>query len=185
MFIGGRLKELRRFLGLTQAEMSQGIVSESFYSRVERGARKINILDLLALLNKNGIHLKDFFNEDISSEKSSLDNISVNYDQFKILIMRLNQDDISENKASEIRKLAKHAIIYLRVFYLKGLITETDQVIKLIEKLPPYPLLAVDKLVAQYYQGLIEEDSSKVEQISELIKLGGCEEFLLKDLPKL
>lgn len=52
MLIGERLKELRLFLGLTQKEMSQGIVSESFYSRVERGTRKIKIVDLLTLLIK-------------------------------------------------------------------------------------------------------------------------------------
>lgn len=185
MSIGERLKKLRLFLGLTQAEMSQGIVSESFYSRVERGTRKINILDLLALLNKNGIHLEDFFSEDIGNKSVDIGNISINYDQFKNLIARLNQTDIPENKTLEVRKLAKIAIIYLKFFYQKGLTTETEQVIELIEKFPPYPLLAVDKLVAQYYQGLIEEDSSKIAQISELVKLAGCEDFLLEDLPKL
>lgn len=184
MSIGGRLKELRLFLGLTQAGMSQGIVSESFYSRVERGTRKINILDLLAILNKNGIHLEDFFNEDIENNRSNLDNISVDYDQFKVLTVKLNQENISENKALEIRKLAKLAIICLKIFYQNGFIAETKQLIKLIEQFPPYPLLAVDKLVAQYYQGLIEKDSLKVEQINELVKIAGYEDFLLKDLPK-
>lgn len=99
--------------------------------------------------------------------------------------MKLNQEKILENKASEIRKLAKIAIIYLRTFYQKGLIDETKQVIKLIEEFPPYPLLAVDKLVAQYYRGLIEEDHSKIEQISELVKLAGCGDFVLEKLPKL
>lgn len=184
MSIGERLKELRLFLGLTQEEMCQGIVSESFYSRVERGVRKISVLDLLALLNKNGIHLEDFFNEDISSI-SDLADISVNYDQFKSLIRKLNQEDIPENKVLEIRKLTKIAVIYLRDFYQKGLTTESRQVIELIEALPPYPLLAADKLVAQYYRRLIEKDSSKIKQVSELVKLAGCEDFLLEDLPKL
>lgn len=185
MLVGERLKELRLFLGLTQKEMSQGIVSESFYSRVERGSRKIKILDLLALLNKNGIHLEDFFNEDISKQESDIGNISINSDQLKILTVKLNQEDAPENKASNIRNLAKIALTYLNFFYQDGLINEAKQVIKLIEAFPPYPLLAVDKLVAQYYQGLIEKDSLKLEQISKLVKLAGCEDFVLKDLPKL
>ncbi|MGQ5709752.1 helix-turn-helix domain-containing protein [Lactobacillus sp. PSON] len=185
MLVGECLKKLRLFLGLTQKEMSQGIVSESFYSRVERGTRKIKIVDLLALLNKNGIHLKDFFNEDISNQESDIVNSSINSNQFEILTVKLSQGEMLENKASEIRELAKIAFIFLRTFYQKGLIDETKKVIKLIETFPPYPLLAVYKLVAQYYQGLIEKDSLKVEQIRELIKLSGCEESLLKDLPKL
>ena len=164
--------------------MSQGIVSESFYSRVERGTRKINIVDLLAILNKNGIHLEDFFNENITNEKSDLGNISINYDQFKNVVVQLNQKDIPENKALEVRKLAQIAISYLKIFYEKGFIDEAQQIIKLIEQFPPYPLLAVDKLIAQYYRGLIDEDSLKIEQIRELVKIAGCGD-VLKDLPKL
>lgn len=149
MLIGERLRELRLFLGLTQAEMCQGIISESFYSRVERGTRKISIFDLLAILNKNGLHLEDFFNEEAANKEPNSDN------------------------ASKTRKLAKIAIRYLELFYQRGLITEAKQVIKLIEGFPPYPLLAFDKLTAQYYRALIEEDSVKVEQIRELVELAG------------
>ena len=206
MTIGERLKELRLFLGLTQEEMTQGIVSESFYSKVERGTSKINILDLLEILNKNGINLEDFFEEDVHSKGDNLKGNSVKSDQFKNvleklqlefsnlsaqevdrvirIIMKLSQETDGNNQLLETRKFAKAASIELRECYQEKLISEAKSIIKLIEELPPYPLLAVDKLIAQYYKGLIEKDKLKVNQIVELIKLNGYE-GLIKDLPKL
>lgn len=61
MTIGEELKKTRIMLGLTQAEMCEGAVSISFYSKVERGKSKININDLLKLLNLHQISLYDFF----------------------------------------------------------------------------------------------------------------------------
>lgn len=206
MTIGERLKELRLFLGLTQEEMTQGVVSESFYSKVERGTSKINILDLLEILNKNGINLEDFFEEEACSKDDNLNENSVKSDQFKNvlgklqiefsnlspqetdriirIIMTVSQETNGNSQLLEARKFAKVANTQLRECYQESLISEAKSIIKLIEELPPYPLLAVDKLTAQYYKGLIEKDNLKVNQIIELIKLNGYED-LIKDLPKL
>ena len=206
MTIGERLKELRLFLGLTQEQMTQEVVSESFYSKVERGTSKINILDLLEILNKNGINLEDFFEEENSTNKNNLNNELIKSDEFKKifgkldlklsqltpeeagkiirLFIKLNREDEVKNHVSVIREVAKIMLNQLKEEYKGDLFSEARQLIELIEGLPPYPILAVDKLIAQYYSGLIEENLLKVKQIKELIKFNGYS-YLLKDLPKI
>lgn len=62
MTIGEQLKKTRNTLQLTQKQMSEGIISESFYSRVECDKSRINIIDLIKILNKHQISLYDFLN---------------------------------------------------------------------------------------------------------------------------
>ena len=61
MKIGTQLKKIRNLYGLTQMQMSAGVVTEPFYSRVERGISEIKVEDLLRLLEQNQISLYDFF----------------------------------------------------------------------------------------------------------------------------
>lgn len=57
MTIGEQLKKTRNTLKLTQKQMSEGIISDS---KVERDKSRINIIDLIKILNKNQISLYDF-----------------------------------------------------------------------------------------------------------------------------
>lgn len=50
MAVGDELKALRKKAGYTQTEMAAGIVSESFYSKVERGVHKIDVDTLFEIL---------------------------------------------------------------------------------------------------------------------------------------
>lgn len=61
MKIGTQLKRIRNLYGLTQTEMSAGVITEPFYSRVERGVSEMKVEDLLAVLEHNNISLYDFF----------------------------------------------------------------------------------------------------------------------------
>ena len=63
MMIGKKLKGLRKSLGLTQEEMAAGIMSKSFYSKIENGKSEIKIVDLLSILEKQKISLNDFFGD--------------------------------------------------------------------------------------------------------------------------
>ncbi|QNQ82389.1 helix-turn-helix transcriptional regulator [Lactobacillus sp. PV037] len=63
MDIGQRLKQFRILLGCKQEEFVKGIMSESYYSKIERGIGEIRITALIAILNKNRISLQDFFGE--------------------------------------------------------------------------------------------------------------------------
>lgn len=47
MTIGEALKSVRLHAGISQTEMAAGIVSESFYSKVERGVRAIDAETLI------------------------------------------------------------------------------------------------------------------------------------------
>ena len=66
MTIGELLKDYRIKQGKTQREFIAGIVSQSYYSKVEKEIHRITADDLLEILNHNGIPVKEFF------EKSGL-----------------------------------------------------------------------------------------------------------------
>lgn len=61
MTIGEQLKKVRIRLGITQAQMCAGIISEPFYSRIEHGKSKIDLNDLIKILQKNHISLEEFW----------------------------------------------------------------------------------------------------------------------------
>ncbi|WP_158304584.1 helix-turn-helix domain-containing protein [Lactobacillus helveticus] len=64
-------------MNLTQKEMCAGVVTESFYSRVENRKSEINIDDLLAILKKNHVSIRDFFGVfDHSMQRSAAFNIA-------------------------------------------------------------------------------------------------------------
>ena len=61
MTIGKLLKQTRRSLGLTQTEMAAGIVSTSYYSKVEKNISQITADNLIGLLQYNNISVQEFF----------------------------------------------------------------------------------------------------------------------------
>ncbi|MBC6370009.1 Rgg/GadR/MutR family transcriptional regulator [Lactobacillus kullabergensis] len=62
-YIGKKLKSLRQELGLTQTEMAAGVISVSFYSKVERGLNDIGVNDFLEILQKHNVSPKNFFGD--------------------------------------------------------------------------------------------------------------------------
>ncbi|MFR3790289.1 MAG: helix-turn-helix domain-containing protein, partial [Lactobacillus paragasseri] len=50
------LRNKRKMLGLTQDQFIHGIISKSFYSKVERGLNEISAKDLFAILEANNIN---------------------------------------------------------------------------------------------------------------------------------
>lgn len=63
MTIGELLKEERIEKGLTQKQFADGIVSTSYYSKVEKDEHRITAEDLIAVLEHNNIPLWSFFKE--------------------------------------------------------------------------------------------------------------------------
>lgn len=63
MKIGTALKAERRALNLSQSEMAAGVVSPSFYAKVERNEDDIGSQKLIAILNVHQIKLADFFGQ--------------------------------------------------------------------------------------------------------------------------
>lgn len=74
MTIGDQLRKTRLLLGLNQTQMCAGVISESFYSKVERNISEINAMDLIKILNLHHISLYDFFAE--FNQTASLNQIS-------------------------------------------------------------------------------------------------------------
>lgn len=72
MTIGQQLKKFRLLLGLSQADMAAGIVTTSFYSKVERDQNEIVIDRLVELLVAHHFDVVSFFtkisNQDIRTE---------------------------------------------------------------------------------------------------------------------
>ena len=87
MDIGNQLKNTRVLLGLTQEQFSAGIVTESFYSRVENNKSNISMNALLGILNYHHVSLRDFFaKEDIKHQKKQIMQAFIDRD-----VKKLNQ----------------------------------------------------------------------------------------------
>lgn len=71
--IGQVLKQYRLHTGMTQQEMAAGIVSESFYSKVERGVHDIESEKLLAILAAHKFDIDSFFKHITIPENSYFD----------------------------------------------------------------------------------------------------------------
>ena len=56
------LKQTRKSLGLTQKEFIHGVVTTSFYSKVERGMNKISAVDFLKILMLNNVDEEEIMN---------------------------------------------------------------------------------------------------------------------------
>ena len=63
MTIGKALKQLRLHAGLTQDQMAAGIISESYYSKVERDIHNIDAKLLIDILRVHGFDVISFFNK--------------------------------------------------------------------------------------------------------------------------
>ena len=94
-YIGDKLKNLRQQLGLTQTEMAAGVISVSFYSKVERGLNDIGINDFLEILKKHGISPMEFF-EDITIKENDQRKITGLYNKF--IKVATEDNDVEINK---------------------------------------------------------------------------------------
>lgn len=131
-YIGNKLKQLRHDLGLTQTEMAAGVISVSFYSKVERGFHDIGAEELIEILQKHNISFQEFFSG-IAREDSNKKRITELTNE---LVEFANEDnDLGINIVTE--KLEK---INPRTPFLESLIlqaklisaTHSEQVLKKI-----------------------------------------------------
>lgn len=82
MKIGDILKAYRVRAGLTQEQMTGGVVSESFYSKVERGIHKIDVDTLVEMLQANGFSTSALFmymDEEAAKKEDSVQQASEYY----------------------------------------------------------------------------------------------------------
>lgn len=91
-YIGRKLKQLRYDLGLTQTEMAAGVISVSFYSKVERGLHDIGSEELIEILQKHNISFQEFFSS-VSKEDADKKKLNTLVNRF---IRAANEDNDNE-----------------------------------------------------------------------------------------
>ncbi|NVY97140.1 hypothetical protein HU830_08400 [Lactobacillus sp. DCY120] len=94
--IGDLLKRERLHRRLKQKDMVAGVMSTSFYSKVENGVSEINAIDLVKILNANDIDKGKFLSEvDVHLDR--------NHNSFGYLENRLTRD-FYENNIPDVKK---------------------------------------------------------------------------------
>lgn len=76
MTIGEALKKERQKLGLSQTEMVAGVLTKSYYSKIERGLHEIKAADLIQILAIHQINTSDFL-EQYSLNKTQENNQAI------------------------------------------------------------------------------------------------------------
>ena len=94
-YIGKKLKSLRQELGLTQTEMAAGVISVSFYSKVERGLNDIGVNDFLEILQKHDVSPQDFFG-DYKINKESKKELTFLINKFMKVAYTENEAEITK-----------------------------------------------------------------------------------------
>ncbi|MCO0806615.1 helix-turn-helix transcriptional regulator [Lactobacillus helveticus] len=72
MTIGEALKSLRLHAGMNQTQMAAGIVTESFYSKVERGVHAIDADVLIQILTAHHFDVTTFLHKSLTNNQRSL-----------------------------------------------------------------------------------------------------------------
>ncbi|MBD5430450.1 helix-turn-helix transcriptional regulator [Lactobacillus sp.] len=200
--VGQQLRKARMFLEITQKEMVKGIITTSFYSRVERGELDINIKDLILILNENHVSLRDFF------EKFDDDNL----DQGLNFTMSVNNLKVLENFPKDEKSLTQFAlsmsdydfqnlqivmkkvfdlninstnldviniilINYLNRSYRENQISEIKKTIAYLKQFRKYSGLFLAKVIGEYYQAVIDGKIARAKQIKSLLKECGYQNY--------
>ncbi|MGL6206250.1 MAG: helix-turn-helix domain-containing protein [Lactobacillus panisapium] len=131
-YIGSKLKQLRHDLGLTQTEMAAGVISVSFYSKVERGYHDIGAEELIEILQKHNISFQEFFSG-ISKEDSNKKKITKLTNE---LVEFANDDnDVGINDVTEKLEEINPRTPFLESLILQAKLisaTHSEQVLKKI-----------------------------------------------------
>ena len=168
MKIGTQLKKIRILLGLTQKEFSAGIVTESFYSRVESNHSNISMTQLIEILNHNHVSLYDFFesltkehfehevivafiDQDIPKLKNYLNITKSHQIVIKLMIAILENQNfkISEQCYQKLRTYALKAEDNQKIVLVQCLLVhlcELDELSILMDKLAQFPNSESDDL---------------------------------------
>ena len=122
-YIGKKLKSLRQELGLTQTEMAAGVISVSFYSKVERGLNDIGVNDFLDILQEHNVDPKDFFN-DFKSKKANKEKLVSLVNRFVTVSTEDNESEI-KNIIKSFEKIKPQTPFIKFIILLARLIGET------------------------------------------------------------
>ena len=81
--LGERIREERRKLGLTQAQLAEAVdISDTYMGAIERGERSLTLDTLVRLVNRLGVTVDYMLSESVSDNDSNI------MEQFKQIIDR-------------------------------------------------------------------------------------------------
>ena len=104
MTVGELLKEYRIKQNKNQKEFSAGIVSQSYYSKVEKNIHRITADDLLLLLTHNAISVKTFF------EKLEIDPHQEQVNKVNAIFEEITKANYADNSLAQIKKIKAKAV---------------------------------------------------------------------------
>lgn len=130
MTIGEALKNCRISLQLTQTQMAAGLMSESFYSKVERGVHKIDADLLIKLLHEHGISAQSFFYLVDKKDK----NLYLDVNQR--MVLAANRKDLEELNKIEVELKEEDAPEWVRnnLSRLRSWVTHSNEAVSQEEK---------------------------------------------------
>ncbi|SET04539.1 Helix-turn-helix domain-containing protein [Salinibacillus kushneri] len=98
--IGEKIKDLREFYGISQKDLCEGICSQAYVSRLEKG--EINVsADILFMLSKRlGVEVNYFF-ENYKSSRSEY--VSVTMDEIRIATYKKDYEHVEEMVELELK----------------------------------------------------------------------------------
>lgn len=178
-YIGSRLKQLRLDLGLTQTEMAAGVISVSFYSKVERGFNDIGAEELIEILQKHNVSFEDFFS-DVKKKDWNKKRINVLLSKF---VKAANEDNDSEidNIICELEKIEPKTPFIKSEILLAKLIANTHDE-NALKKLTEEGKNEIKKIIFQ--KDTDENEYLRIAIIANTIRVYSLDEanFLVKSI---
>lgn len=177
--LGEKLKSLRLDLGLTQTEMAAGVISVSFYSKVERGLHSIGANQLLEILEQHNIDFQEFFSG-LKEKNSNKEEVTELMNKF---IMAANEDN--DKEISEIirrLKKIKPRTAFIKFSILQAKLIANTHDANAIKKLSYEQKAKIKKVIFQ--KDTDENEYYRIVLIANIIRIYNFEEatFLVKSI---
>ena len=178
-YIGNKLKALRQELGLTQTEMAAGVISVSFYSKVERGLNDIGVNDFLEILHKHNVEPQKFFND-----------FKVKKDNRKLVLSLMNKfikaaysdnDEVIKKIIKELQ-LIKPRTAFIKFSLLQAKLIEQTKDINALKKLDKSQKNKIKKIIFQ--KDTDENEYHRISLIGNIIQIYSFDEasFLVNSI---
>lgn len=92
-----------------------------------------------------------------------------------VLISKVIKNEKIEER--ELQLISSIAVRYLNICYEQGSKYEAKKVIRFLRKIPETVEFGLDKLIANYYEALLNKKKAEADDILDLIKACGYEEY--------
>ena len=178
-YIGKKLKSLRQELGLTQTEMAAGVISVSFYSKVERGLNDIGVNDFLDILQKHDISPQKFF-EDFKTNKDNRKQVLVLMNKF--IKAAYGDNDLELKKIIKALELIKPKTAFIKFSLLQANLIEKTHNTNAINHLDKVQKNKIKKVIFQ--KDTDENEYHRIILLANIIQIYSFDEasFLINNI---